>query len=470
MTYEHFHNPDLLTMKKVGVINFAELFYGPTYHVKDFSMQFIGQLLKFLVDKDDEHDRCQIYAVVVGTNSDTGAAMLAGTGYIDYRVNGFSIYPRDKIGYIQEREMISNVTSNGHSLCMEKSGIAEVLRITRDLVVHNTHRDRIHLISANSCNIVRVLCEIPIVFYTYFHSTEFPRKLSIATTSTNLKSLYSLLLCRAMGLPLERILVACPPDSTVVTLFTTGHYHIPTSEGEDEEGAIYIHSNLERVLHFIVGGDVTAIMTPILQGEEVQIPVSALHKAVPFVLALPVDEATTSKAITLLYHSAYHYLVCPGTASMLVVIAVFVHYINTHHITAEQVDNDAFYAAPLPSLEEAIKDVLADKTTEVICSSIAHPGKFPYFVAEALNAPAGNIMPKDIQSLPLRNSRISVIPNNLDFIRNYIAHICFDCVKQFYHYPCFFPHTQITPISGTPFNRLNCGKRKQFQHVSVAGR
>ena len=44
-------------MKKVGVMNFAELFYGPTYHVKDFSMQFIGQLLKFLVDKDDEHDR-----------------------------------------------------------------------------------------------------------------------------------------------------------------------------------------------------------------------------------------------------------------------------------------------------------------------------------------------------------------------------------------------------------------------------
>ena len=42
--------------------------------------------------------------------------MLAGTGYIDYRVNGFSIYPRNKIGYIQEREMISNVTSNGHSL------------------------------------------------------------------------------------------------------------------------------------------------------------------------------------------------------------------------------------------------------------------------------------------------------------------------------------------------------------------
>ena len=60
-----------------------------------------------------------MYAVLVGTDSDTGASMLAGTGSIDYRVNGFSIYPRNKIGYIQEREMISNVTSNGHSLCME---------------------------------------------------------------------------------------------------------------------------------------------------------------------------------------------------------------------------------------------------------------------------------------------------------------------------------------------------------------
>ena len=47
--------------------------------------------------------------------------MLAGTGFIDYRVNGFCVYPRNKIGYIQEREMISNVASNGHSLCMEVS-------------------------------------------------------------------------------------------------------------------------------------------------------------------------------------------------------------------------------------------------------------------------------------------------------------------------------------------------------------
>lgn len=57
--------------------------------------------------------------MVVGTDSDTGASMLAGVGSVDYRVNGFCIYPRNKIDYIQEREMISNVSANGYSLCME---------------------------------------------------------------------------------------------------------------------------------------------------------------------------------------------------------------------------------------------------------------------------------------------------------------------------------------------------------------
>ena len=44
-------------MKSVGCVNFAEAFYGPTYHVKDFSMQFIGHFLKYLVRKDEENDR-----------------------------------------------------------------------------------------------------------------------------------------------------------------------------------------------------------------------------------------------------------------------------------------------------------------------------------------------------------------------------------------------------------------------------
>lgn len=62
-------------------------------------------------------------------------------------------------------------------------------------------------------------------------------------------------------------------------------------------------------------------------------------------------------------------------------------------------DIDAFYESKRPNLEDAFENVVKQSPSEctVICPSSAHPGKFPYFVAEALNAPAGNIMPKDIQ-------------------------------------------------------------------------
>ena len=198
--------------------------------------------------------QCHVYAVLVGTDSDTGASTLAGTGYIDYRVNGFCIYPRNKIGYIQEREMISNVTSNGHSLCMEvnvqsqihsqNSGIGEVLQITKDLVIHNEHRDRIHMISANSCNIARVICEIPLHFYAYFHSQTYPEPISFAIPVANLKSTYTLLLCQKMGLPIDKIILSCRPASAAERFFRHGEYQM--HKADKDHPPRFIHSNLER--------------------------------------------------------------------------------------------------------------------------------------------------------------------------------------------------------------------------------
>ena len=60
----------------------------------------------------------------------------------------------------------------------------------------------------------------------------------------------------------------------------------------------------------------------------------------------------------------------------------------------------SFHDFVLPSFESAFVDVMNSHLVHqccLFCLNTAHPGKFPYFVAEALDAPAGNIMPKDIQ-------------------------------------------------------------------------
>ena len=161
------------------------------------------------------------------------------------------------------------------------------------------------------------------------------------------------------------------------------------------------------MLFYITKRDVTEWMTPILQGsgslagfsciENVHIPLELIHASVPFVLIVPVPKSITSQAITLLYHSPYQYLVCPNTANGLVVSAYFLHYVNSHHVSPEQVTSEVFYSEPLPPFDVAFADVMKEDSVKCLCMSISHPGKFPYFVAEALNAPAGNIMPKDIQ-------------------------------------------------------------------------
>ena len=79
-------------------------------------------------------------------------------------------------------------------------------------------------------------------------------------------------------------------------------------------------------------------------------------------------------------------LVCPNAASAFVVGLKSLYKQRTGEDSSE-----------LETMFDAV--VNGEKECKLICLNTAHPGKFPYFVAEALNAPAGNIMPKDIQEL-----------------------------------------------------------------------
>ena len=128
----------------------------------------------------------------------------------------------------------------------QNSDLPEVLQITHDLVLFNEHKERIHMISANSCNLLRVVCEIPIHFYSYFHSTTYPSPLTVSLHVANLKSFYTLLICRDMGLPIDKVLVACHPESAVEDLFLHGRYRIHTSYNFEKKQLYFSHSNLER--------------------------------------------------------------------------------------------------------------------------------------------------------------------------------------------------------------------------------
>lgn len=100
------------------------------------------------------------------------------------------------------------------------------------------------MISANSCNIVRVICEIPLYFYAYFRSQHFPAPLGFSIPISNMKSTYTLCLCEQMRLPISRILLTCRPDSAGEQLFRFGRYRVHDSDKYYQP--LFIHSTLER--------------------------------------------------------------------------------------------------------------------------------------------------------------------------------------------------------------------------------
>ena len=249
----------------MGPISFAESFYGPTYHIKDFSMQFIGHFLKYLVKKDETNDAvCLFHSFVIvphlrrsGRNGQRYRCFHASWS----RIGGL---PRERLLHLpsqqdrlypgarndQQRVNQRIQPVHGGTICsycqMQNSGISEVLRITRDLVTNNVHRDRIHIIAANSGHIVRVLCELPILFYAYFHSVEYPRKVAFSSYIANLKSTYALCLARDMGLPIDRVVLSCRPNSTVLDFFNTGEYQASLRNDPCKEEFLFVHSNMER--------------------------------------------------------------------------------------------------------------------------------------------------------------------------------------------------------------------------------
>lgn len=111
------------------------------------------------------------------------------------------------------------------------------------------------------------------------------------------------------------------------------------------------------------------------------------------ILIKPITPSMSSEAIQLLYHSHYQYLICPNSATSFALGIYYLYYLKCG-------GSGSFHDYELPPFEKAFKEIMESSSVSspsLFCLNTAHPGKFPYFVAEALDAPAGNIMPKDIQ-------------------------------------------------------------------------
>lgn len=186
-----------------------ELFHGPTLAVKDISSRFMTRLCMQLSRKAG-HD-LQLN-VLLATNGNTGGAIADAVAQLK-DVNVFVLFPKNERRYIGDN--LRNSSPNVKAVEVQGT-IADCKELVRQAMSDPTLRDNMHLVTANSTNIARLVPQVTLFFHAVSRLMAQgidPSTCPVAIPVGNMTSLVAAVMARRMGLPLGPLVAACNANS-----------------------------------------------------------------------------------------------------------------------------------------------------------------------------------------------------------------------------------------------------------------
>lgn len=192
-----------------------ELFHGPTLAFKDFGGRFMAQVLAEVAGD-------QPVTILTATSGDTGAA-VAHAFYGLKNVRVVILYPRGKISALQEK-LFCTLGGNIHTVAVEGDFDACQALVKQAFDDENLKRE-LHLNSANSINISRLLAQICYYFEAVAQLPQEARnQLVVSVPSGNFGDLTAGLLAKSLGLPIKRFIAATNANDTVPRFLADGEW------------------------------------------------------------------------------------------------------------------------------------------------------------------------------------------------------------------------------------------------------
>ncbi len=219
-----------------------ELFHGPTAAFKDFGARFLAESLQVL-----EVGAAQPLTLLVATSGDTGGAVAAAF-HLRPWVRVVILYPKGQVSPRQEQQLTC-WGDNVISLRIDGS-FDDCQRLVKEAFVDFTLRRKHRLSSANSINVGRLL---PQLVYYVASSLDVQRetgaRASYVIPAGNLGNAFAAVWARALGFPIDRIVLAHNANRAVPDYLRTGVWQpragIPTLASAMDVGN---PSNMERLL------------------------------------------------------------------------------------------------------------------------------------------------------------------------------------------------------------------------------
>lgn len=377
--YAGFAHPARAPLTQLGPNHFLlELFHGPTLAFKDFAMQLIGQLFQASLARSGKR-----ITIVGATSGDTGSAAIEAFRGLD-NVDVFILFPDGRVSDVQRRQMTTPSEANVHALALD-GDFDDCQAAVKAMFADAAFRDRVGLAAVNSINWGRVLAQVVYYFSAATALGAPERSVSFTVPTGNFGDIYAGSIARAMGLPIDRLVIATNRNDILHRTIQTGAY---TKQGVSPTISpsmdIQVSSNFERALFDAYGRDSDAVRADMEALSEGGFSVSqggidALRAGFASGRA---SEDETLQTITDHYHRTGA-LICPHTA------------------VAIKVADEHPGATPMVTL------------------ATAHPAKFPDAVAQATGVHPP--LPAHMADLFDRAERVTRVPNDLDALKARIS-------------------------------------------------
>lgn len=216
-----------------------ELFHGPTMAFKDVGARTMARFLSKFTDRTE-------VTILVATSGDTGSAVAQGF----YQVEGIEVvvlYPKNQVSEVQEKQF---TTLGANITALEVDGtFDDCQRMVKAAFVDPGLKKKLHLSSANSINIARLLPQAVYYFHAYGQLKNHYKPLVISVPSGNYGNLTAGLIAKRSGLPVDRFLAASNRNDVVPEYFSTGIFRprpsLPTISNAMDVGD---PSNFARML------------------------------------------------------------------------------------------------------------------------------------------------------------------------------------------------------------------------------
>jgi len=379
--YTEFGHAATAPLKQLeGNLWLMELFHGPTLAFKDYPMQVVGRLFDHVLGRRGER-----VTIVGATSGDTGSAAIEACRDRD-AIEVFILYPHGRVSEVQRRQMTTVDAANVHCIAIEGT-FDDCQDLLKAMFNDAPFRDEMRLSAVNSINWARVMAQIVYYVHASLALGGPDRPVSFAVPTGNFGNVFAAYAARAMGLPIDRLIIGTNSNDILTRFFETGELAMgevrPTISPSMD---IQVSSNFERYLFDLYARDGATLeeaMRVFRADGALGVGDNRWRGAGQVFSAHRFDDTETKKEIA-----------------------------HIHRTTGELVD-------PHTAIGIAAGRMAAgDPAVPVIAQGAAHPAKFPDAVAAASGITPE--LPPHLADLHARSERFEVLANDLATVEGFV--------------------------------------------------